>query len=283
MNLIALCASHINCKERLHALQVMINSIKNQTFQISLYISISCDDELKINIDNIINLYKNELIHFIFHEGKLSQFEHYFELCKYYDLNKNDIWCIFCDDDDFSHPLRSISYKNAINTTNLNHQSVYFHEYELQVDSDIYDLNESIDANYNLNSLNKKLNDTSAKITEGGQDYFMFASRINVLYFFFQIFKKNILLNTGCDLIWRNLQRCLPCKIIKNTDSLWLYAHKRSIALSPSTLYVDYEKLSQIWNIEKLFICFCWKSVNTLIEIDPSMKSYIYDCYNKII
>jgi len=79
MNLVALCASHINCKERLHSIKIMINSLLDQKEPVNIFVSISSEKELLNELDDIINSYTNkyDIIKFIFHSQKQSQFEHY--------------------------------------------------------------------------------------------------------------------------------------------------------------------------------------------------------------
>lgn len=288
MNLIALCASHINCKERLHSIQVMINSLLDQIEPINIFISISCEAEFKNDVENIVNLYesKHDILKFQFHSQKQSQFEHYKSLCDTY-FNEKDTWCLFCDDDDFCHPQRNSFYKTEINKicNSMLYQSIYFtcselQHYDVNDQGKDYNILESIDSQYNLSKITSLLDKNEAKITDGGQDYFMFCCRCSVLDFFFKAIDNDIIKDLGCDLVFRNLLRCLPCKIIqKNIDIIynnnyWLYAHTRNHALKPATLDVDYEKMRQIWINVRKDLYFKWEYQNSLRIFDINMTQF---------
>ena len=294
MNLVALCASHINCKERLHSIQIMINSLLDQKEPINIFVSISSEKELLNELNDIINSYNNkyDIIKFIFHSQKQSQFEHYKSLCVTYFNNKDitfeDTWCLFCDDDDFCNPSRSSFYKTEIIKIISNekhnsivypkYQSIYFVCSEMQhccKEDECYNILEPIDSRYHLSKITALLDKNEAKITDGGQDYFMFCCRIDVLKFFFDIVSNDIIKDLGCDLVFRNLLRCLPCKIVNiNNDTNknnWLYAHTRNYALKPATLYVNYEKIVDTWTNVKYDLNFKWGNKN---EFDLSMKQF---------
>lgn len=293
MNLIALCASHINCKERLHSIQIMINSLLDQIEPVNIFISISCECEFKNDVENIINSYTNkyDIIKFIFHSQKQSQFEHYKSLLNLYINKNNETWCLFCDDDDFCNPYRSSFYKTEIIKiiTNQKHnsivypkyQSIYFACSEVQnfcKSDEGYNILESTDSQYHLSKIRALLDKNEAKITDGGQDYFMFCCRIDVLKFFFEVVNNDILKDLGCDLVFRNLLRCLPCKIVNTNNDTnknnWLYAHTRNYALKPATLDVDYDKIIQKWSNIKYDLSFKWEYLDHSKIFDLNMTQF---------
>jgi hypothetical protein len=121
MQLLALCASHINHEKRLEDLYLMLNSWKEQTFSIELHISLS--SELDIldakHIQELLrNTYGNKL--FVYPCSKrLSQFKHYERLTDFVlnDRTK-DAWIIFTDDDDLSHSSWIEVYHKCLIFTN---------------------------------------------------------------------------------------------------------------------------------------------------------------------
>lgn len=294
-NLISLCASHINCKERLHSIKVMINSLLDQIDPVNIFISISCEDEFKNDVENIINSYesKHDILKFQFHSQKQSQFEHYKSLCDMFKHNNKDTWCLFCDDDDFCHPQRNSFYKTEINKIIANknnismsypiYQSIYFTCSELQHYDDNMPTHESsnilepTDSQHNLSKITSLLDKNEAKINDGGQDYFMFCCRCSVLDFFFEIVNNDIIKDLGCDLVFRNLLRCLPCKKIEKDiicNNYWLYAHTRNNALKPATLDVDYEEIKRIWKNIRYDLYFKWEYQNSSIMFDINMTQF---------
>jgi hypothetical protein len=136
-----------------------------------------------------------------------------------------------------------------------------------------YNILEPVDSQYHLSKITALLDKNEAKITDGGQDYFMFCCRMCVLKFFFEVVNNDILKDLGCDLVFRNLLRCLPCKIVDKDKNVnyWLYAHTRNYTLKPATLDVDYEKLVDTWTNVKYDLNFKWNNKN---EFDLSMKQF---------
>jgi len=159
----------------------------------------------------------------------------------------------------------------------MSYRSIYFERSEVQhccTLNDGYNILESTDSKYHLSKITSLLDKNEAKITDGGQDYFMFCCRIDVLKFFSKVVNNDILKNLGCDLIFRNLLRCLPCKIIEKAENMnyWLYAHTRNYVLKPATLEVEYDKIKQTWAIMKYDLYFKWENKK---EFDLNMKQFM--------
>jgi hypothetical protein len=267
----------------------MINSLLDQKEPVNIFISISSEEEFSDELNDIINSYTNkyDIIKFIFHPQKLSQFEHYkslFDMLMSLEYNNKETWCLFCDDDDFCNPYRNSFYQKEIDKIisdqNCNsmssYQSIYFTCSEVQYfckNNKDYNILEPTDSQYRLSKITSLLDKKEAEITNGGQDYFMFCCRIDALKFFFKVVNNEILKNLGCDLVFRNLLRCLPCKIVEKNENInhWLYAHTRNYALKQATLDVDHEKMKEIWSYIKYDLYFKWNNKN---EFDLTMKQF---------
>jgi len=253
----------------------MINSLINQVEPVNIYVSISCEEQFTQELLDIINFYTNnyETIKIMFQTPKLSQFEHYKILSKIYIHDIQNTWCLFCDDDDFCHPLRSSFYLKEINSISIDstYQSIYFVRNALQYNFKEYDSLEPTDSQYYYNKLSSLVEKNEAKISDFGQEYFMFCCKFNVLKFFVEVIIDDILRILGCDLCFRNLLRCLPCKIINN-DGKWLYAHRINYSLSPATLEVDYDNIIKIWDFIKYSLFLKWKLT---CDFDLTMKQFV--------
>ena len=135
MKIITLIASHIDSKERLNNFIKLLESIRNQTNCEDLVdikkdemdIRISLSHDLEIQEDNLIFLFniinpvenKNKF-KFYLQNKQFSQFEHYkFLVNKLYnspDLDENNTWILFSDDDDMWSQTRFGAYSQMINS-----------------------------------------------------------------------------------------------------------------------------------------------------------------------
>ena len=136
--MIILCASHINCAQRLIYLNSMIISWYNQTVQKPLYISISYDIHMKREIIKLMEHWKSKTTFFNFtiRHGKCSQFEHYYHL-----LNENKSfsseWILFTDDDDLWNTNRVEKYMEHIEHKQ-NKNKDYFYINNIISNDDLY-------------------------------------------------------------------------------------------------------------------------------------------------
>lgn len=97
--------SHINHVSRTKMLISCLQSLLNQTFKISIYLSISFETELDktlfnkfIGKNNLINNLINDLLFIIYREKKTSQFRHIEKVVNKIKDEYN--YVMFCDDDD---------------------------------------------------------------------------------------------------------------------------------------------------------------------------------------
>ena len=201
--LVALCASHISTPERALLLKAHIQSIMEQTHRVHMYVSIS--GVLPFDI------LSNDMLHVYIQDRPMSQFEHYHFLSK--RVHDQDVFCVFCDDDDFSHPERCRFYASC---PDQGQNSLLASDAVLLLND-----NEVVD----------------------GHEYFMFSVRLSKLRRFCEILEDHECLRSPvCDLLlgmvlkqstklWRS---CKPTK--------WLYAYNNKEKYREDEI-VEYEKL----------------------------------------
>lgn len=217
-----ICASHLDHVDRLDALDRSISALKLQ--DVDIIISLSCDESLSETLDAH---FKDSDLVIIRQPRRLSQFEH---LNHVIEMNLNE-WCMFFDDDDLSHPNRVKKYMDAINASH-GAATVYCKNAQKSVceqgawrmaleDIDAYD----------------------AHIGNGGQEYYMFAVRSDVLNYFCKHCGPGILELRECDLMFRNFLRCLPCHVFEYEG--WLYAKTMRSVTVPDESHMD--ELDLIW------------------------------------
>lgn len=181
--LVALCASHIDSDERLKALHRMLDSVSAQTYPIELHISISGVDS--VVTQDLRNKYK--WLHVYHRQEHLAQFEHY-------KLLSEEVlaeWCMFTDDDDVWHERRVEKYLASIKETQ----------------NDV------------VACVAGRMH--NGRMLDEPIEYFEFAAKLAMFCQFFSRARPELLKLRGCDLIWRNVMRSLPCTLfITNT---WLY------------------------------------------------------------
>lgn len=191
--LIALCASHIDSPSRLAALHRMLHSVSAQTQSIKLYLSVSSDDgvELQEVVERLrsTNEFK-EWLHVVSRDRHLTQFEHYNLLSL--DVDVRGSWLMFTDDDDVWHERRVENYARAI---------------------------ESSPDNVVACKGGRMHND---KVVNEIVEYFEYATKFEVLEMFMAFASLDMLRLRGCDLLFRNLMRCMPCTVF-SADVPWLY------------------------------------------------------------
>lgn len=114
-SLILLCASHIDGKKRLSNFRKMLYSITCQQLHVPCFVSISTiNDELTNEVKRIQN--ENPCFTFFIQDKKLTQFQHYTFLANALSCDSKDTWCIFTDDDDISHSIRTKVFWEHINS-----------------------------------------------------------------------------------------------------------------------------------------------------------------------
>jgi len=118
VDLICMCASHINSLERFDKLKNMLTSFKNQIYKINMLLSISFDEKLQYLKDS--DEFKHELLVVKFRKEKKSQFEHYKLLTDEYISMYENHWILFTDDDDLWANTRTIPYNVFLQSIKLN-------------------------------------------------------------------------------------------------------------------------------------------------------------------
>jgi hypothetical protein len=117
IGLVQLCASHVNSERRAERLRAMLASWAQQTQPAPMYLSISfSSDSLKQLALKVIKERAHctaELI-VLCNKTSKSQFQHYRQLATRLTQEQEglqgEVWCMFTDDDDESHPERTASY-----------------------------------------------------------------------------------------------------------------------------------------------------------------------------
>jgi hypothetical protein len=169
ITIIQLCASHISTYQRMRSLVRQLDSIVSG--QAPIWLSISCEPELRGEVCDVLDSYKTITIRF--RDCKLSQFQHYALLAR--EIPK-DAWCLMCDDDDLCHPSRVAWYVAAI-TKNDECQSVFCCNGQLNLS-----FHDSI--TFNKESIESYVSTKNIQFQFGSYEYWMFATRSSMLQLF---------------------------------------------------------------------------------------------------
>jgi hypothetical protein len=119
-NLIVLCASHLDCPDRIEHLLEMIKCYITQSFKVPFFLSLSYNPTLKEAIRELLKAFvqtQDKLpFKFFVQKGHVTQWEHYkFLTTKVRDADVNsDPWIMFTDDDALWHPDRIGIYHMAV-------------------------------------------------------------------------------------------------------------------------------------------------------------------------
>ncbi len=101
-------ASHISNPKRINYLIDCLGSLLQQTVLISIYLSISFEDDATTQIFmrelELSNFKSNPFVHIVIQEKKTPQMRHFQVLYNMIKINHD--WIMFCDDDDTYEPLR---------------------------------------------------------------------------------------------------------------------------------------------------------------------------------
>ena len=129
--IVALCASHIDSELRLRLFRDMVASVRAQSHPVPLYVSLSVapdEPELEAAVSDALAAFgvawrdtdalSGDSRVTVFRQPEpMAQFEHYRALCEELRTEhqgRTDVWCMFCDDDDFMHPGRSAAYRAVL-------------------------------------------------------------------------------------------------------------------------------------------------------------------------
>lgn len=170
---VVFCASHIKNQQQLELLKCTIESILNQSTKVSMWISISTRMS-SLDIPYIDEPFVHIFPHY---QKRLSQFEHFMFLVNQLEQNGfelNKTFCIFCDDDDYSHPYRVEFYSNSKDKG----------QHSLLAKDAILLLENS---QYENTQICKLIDNLEEKEGINGHEYFMFCVRASILKRFCEI------------------------------------------------------------------------------------------------
>ena len=114
IKLVCFCGVHINTDDEYLLLKEMLNSWTLQYLPIPLYLSISNNSNIDINLDDYVN---NNNLHLYISDVKLSQFEHYKNIIDNNTISDTS-WIIFTNFNDVWSRQRSCAYNTLINLYN---------------------------------------------------------------------------------------------------------------------------------------------------------------------
>ena len=118
-DLIAWCASHIECRERALYLTLMVKSWFRQVAPCKLVVSLSYEPDQEAQTTLTVKELQDKFEHLEIRvrETKLAQFEHY-KLLTDEHTNQDPQWVLMSDDDDIWSPNRTAMYLNTILSIN---------------------------------------------------------------------------------------------------------------------------------------------------------------------
>jgi hypothetical protein len=199
-NLISLCASHVSSPTKIKWMNEMIESWKNQTHKIPLYINVSIEEKVKIlfdfyrenkwNYDNLFIFVENE---------KTPQFMHYKKLCeKINSIYDRNTWVIFTDDDDIWDKDRSLYYKLIIEKCNKDSETCVSYVW---ICTFCNCSGENFDENYVIKNQFDNA-DTEKEKGNKLQDYWQIGCQLKYLNDFIEKCDKETLSNGYCNLLF---------------------------------------------------------------------------------
>lgn len=197
LDCVAFCASHITTEQRYKLLLGTLKSINEQTYKIPFHLSVYATNPICIpGSDEFINVH--------IQPKPLSQFEHFCYLVNTTIQDLEKTFCIFCDDDDFSHPRRFLFYATGVDQGQMS---------LLACDSVLL-INEDRNT---LEQCERLLEEKGAEIING-HEYFMFCVRASVLKQFCEILRKYKCLNSPyCDILFN--------AVLFHANKLWRTSH----------------------------------------------------------
>ena len=252
-----LCASHIISKQRYFLLLNTINNILNQTQPIDFYVSI-------YSIKSDLWFPDHEKLHIYQQTEPMSQFEHFNFLAERID-DPTHTFCLFCDDDDFSHPNRTLFYMSCEDFG----QSVMFAHTGLLLIQDVDNV-----TSHSSERCKKMLHESKAECINGGE-YFMYCVRLSQLILFCRVLKSHGYLKLNiCDILFGSVLYHTEQKKLANKPPEWVYAYS-SRPKERETEYQEYHKLvrdKELMNV--LRKCFhipeTWKGKTTIYGEDDT-------------
>lgn len=198
VNIICLCASHINNINTLDKLENMLDTWDKQLYKTNLILSISYDNQLFTEVDNKIIYFKNKFCDkLIINKENIcrTQFQHYKIICDIYYEQFKDYWVIFSDDDDIWSLKRTFIFammiQNIINSNLEN--NIFYAEYPFLCESAKY-------ISSNLDIVNGMVNnDITMKCETGFLEYICYSLKFNNFKIFIEQSDPIILSHELCD------------------------------------------------------------------------------------
>lgn len=213
ISLRVLCASHVISPQRYLFLLNTIEQILHQTEPVDFYVSIYTNSPFPLNFP------VHPRLHLYYQDRPLSQFEHFYFLAKLID-DPEHTFCLFCDDDDFSHRQRIATYLRA---NDVGQQSMLVRNGVLLM----HDNDDKDDNTHTFEKCEEKRRKGDAEIVNG-VEYFMYGVRAAQLLLFCQIVYRYGYLHLHiCDLLFGSVlffsQQKKLNLIMKNEK--WVYAY----------------------------------------------------------
>lgn len=189
-------ASHITKQERIPLLVECLESLINQKMSITIYVSISFDNEVLMK-EAFKNITENQctkncaFLNILVRENKCSQMHHFEMLCK--EMDNCHKWIMFCDDDDKYLPDR---------TFKIGEQIVLHEDY---VKNSLLSVAGVYESTFEKDH------------REHGHEYWNYCIRKDILTHFFQKIEKNINIidHPCCDV--------LLSAYLRRKDNKWLF------------------------------------------------------------
>lgn len=185
LSCVVLCASHVDSPERAQLLKRCVRSLTEQTHRIPIHVSVSGVDSIDLEGANV----------YVRGQKKLSQFEHYDFLAGKI-RNPDATFCLFTDDDDYSHPERCRFYASCEDRGQIS-----------------------------MLALDGTMMLSSQKIIDG-REYFMFCVRASYLQNYCKALKNHgVLKSSVCDVLFGSLLMHSEhrSRSVKPCD--WIYAY----------------------------------------------------------
>lgn len=204
---IVLCASHIDSLQRYVLLMNSLSSIFEQYHKVEIYLSVYSSFDLWFPTNNLLHVFRQD--------KKTSQFNHFYFLSKQFSNDQlEQIFFIFMDDDDFSHPIRTLFYSSAEDKG----------QNSLLATNSLLLLEDSPDNCYHsVERCDKLLKQQHAKLLNG-HEYFMYAVRGKVLHNFCKILDLYEVLNLKvCDVLFGSVLHN-STKLSRDANR-WIYAY----------------------------------------------------------
>jgi hypothetical protein len=205
-----------------------IDNILKQSEPIDFYISIYTNSPYPLDFPI------HPSLHIYYQDKPLSQFEHFYFLAKLIE-DPEDMFCLFCDDDDFSHYKRIYVY---LNTNDIGQQAMLLRKGLLLMQD-----HEHL-TKHTFEKCEEMRRNGNAEIVDG-LEYFMYCVRATQLLLFCQIMYEYDCLNLNiCDILFGSVLFFSKQKKLNLTmkNEGWMYAYSSR----PKNREIEYQTYSQL-------------------------------------